>query len=67
MNIASKQWIQIFKIPNNNFSIFGKTFTYKSAYSLDKLYPTHSIKLFTPTFVSLFVIYQYIWNVFTLQ
>ncbi|KAG6799612.1 peptidyl-tRNA hydrolase ICT1, mitochondrial [Apis mellifera caucasica] len=51
MNIASKQWIQIFKIPNNNFSIFGKAFTYKSAYSLDKLYPTHSIKLFTPTFV----------------
>lgn len=53
MNITTKQWIQIFKIPYNNFSIFGKVFTYKSAYSLDKLYPTHSIKLFTPTFVSL--------------
>lgn len=56
MNIASKRWIKIFKsnvTSFNNFSVLGKVLTYKSAFSLDKLYPTSNLKIFTPTFVSL--------------
>ncbi|OAD61934.1 Peptidyl-tRNA hydrolase ICT1, mitochondrial [Eufriesea mexicana] len=53
MNIVGKQWIKIFKTDitrYNNFCILGKVLTYKSAFSLDKLYPTSNLKIFTPTF-----------------
>ncbi|CAL7935986.1 unnamed protein product [Xylocopa violacea] len=53
MNIASRQFIRIFKSDityQNHFCILGRTLAYKSAYSLDKLYPTSNLKLFTPTF-----------------
>ncbi|KAK1118994.1 hypothetical protein K0M31_013765 [Melipona bicolor] len=53
MNIASRQWIRIFTtdITHNQFCILGRALAYKSAFSLDKLYPTSNIKLYTPTFV----------------
>ncbi|CAK9803845.1 Peptidyl-tRNA hydrolase ICT1, mitochondrial [Anthophora plagiata] len=54
MNVPSRQLIRIFKTDityQNNFCILGKAFTYKSAQSLDKLYPKSNLKLFTPTFV----------------
>ncbi|CAK9833300.1 Peptidyl-tRNA hydrolase ICT1, mitochondrial [Anthophora retusa] len=54
MNVPSRQLIRIFKtdiIYQNNFCILGKAFAYKSAQSLDKLYPKSNLKLFTPAFV----------------
>ncbi|XP_076763792.1 large ribosomal subunit protein mL62 [Xylocopa sonorina] len=53
MNVASRQFIRIFKSDvacQNHFCILGRTLAYKSAYSLEKLYPTSNLKLFTPTF-----------------
>ncbi|KAF3426687.1 hypothetical protein E2986_10673 [Frieseomelitta varia] len=53
MNIASRQWIRIFAtdITHNQFCVLGRALAYKSAFSLDKLYPTSNIKLYTPTFI----------------
>ncbi|XP_012165454.1 peptidyl-tRNA hydrolase ICT1, mitochondrial [Bombus terrestris] len=53
MNIVSRQWTRIFKtdIMHNQFCILGRALAYKSAFSLDKLYPTSNLKLFTPTFI----------------
>ncbi|KOC65151.1 Peptidyl-tRNA hydrolase ICT1, mitochondrial [Habropoda laboriosa] len=54
MNIACRRWIRIFKTDltfQYHFCMLGKALNYKSAYSLDKLYPTSNLKIFTPTFV----------------
>ncbi|XP_076635878.1 large ribosomal subunit protein mL62 [Colletes latitarsis] len=54
MNIVSRQCIRIFKndlTQQAKCCIFGRALTYKSAISLDKLYPTSNLKLYTPTFV----------------
>ncbi|CAK9796915.1 Peptidyl-tRNA hydrolase ICT1, mitochondrial [Anthophora quadrimaculata] len=54
MNVPSRQLIRIFKTDitsQNNFCLLGKAFAYKSAQSLDKLYPKSNLKLFTPAFV----------------
>lgn len=54
MNIANRHWVQILKNDVTNRYLFntGRSYTYKSAYSLDKLYPTSNLKLYTPDFVS---------------
>ncbi|XP_029032160.1 peptidyl-tRNA hydrolase ICT1, mitochondrial [Osmia bicornis bicornis] len=53
MNIANRHWIQILKNDVTNRYLFntGRSYTYKSAYALDKLYPTSNLKLYTPDFV----------------
>ncbi|XP_043263659.1 peptidyl-tRNA hydrolase ICT1, mitochondrial isoform X2 [Colletes gigas] len=54
MNIVSRQCIRIFRndlTQQNQCFIFGRALAYKSAISLDKLYPTSNLKLYTPTFV----------------
>ncbi|XP_017887692.1 peptidyl-tRNA hydrolase ICT1, mitochondrial [Ceratina calcarata] len=53
MNIFSRHLLRIFKsdaVYQSQFSVLGRELAYKSAYSLDKLYPTSNLKLFTPTF-----------------
>ncbi|XP_054000693.1 peptidyl-tRNA hydrolase ICT1, mitochondrial [Hylaeus anthracinus] len=54
MNIVGRQCLRIFKSDQTQqglCNILGRTLAYKSAVSLDKLYPTSNLKLYTPTFV----------------
>ncbi|XP_076246125.1 large ribosomal subunit protein mL62 [Calliopsis andreniformis] len=54
MNVIGRQCLRIFKsdlTQQNQFCILGRALAYKSAFSLDKLYPTSNLKLYTPTFV----------------
>ncbi|XP_076379432.1 large ribosomal subunit protein mL62 [Megalopta genalis] len=52
MNIVSRQCLRIFQndLTQYHFSILGRALTYKSAFSIDKLYPTSNLKLYTPSF-----------------
>ncbi|KZC04553.1 Peptidyl-tRNA hydrolase ICT1, mitochondrial, partial [Dufourea novaeangliae] len=54
MNMVSRNYLRIFQnniAQQNHFSILSRVFAYKSAFSLEKLYPTSNLKLYTPTYV----------------
>ncbi|XP_076170329.1 large ribosomal subunit protein mL62 [Ptiloglossa arizonensis] len=54
MNIVTRQYLRIFKhnlTLYNQCNVLGRALAFKSALSLDKLYPTSNLQLFTPTFV----------------
>ncbi|XP_078053089.1 large ribosomal subunit protein mL62 [Augochlora pura] len=52
MNIVGRQCLRIFQndMSQHQFSVLGRALTYKSAYSMENLYPTSNLKLYTPTF-----------------
>ncbi|XP_031831579.1 large ribosomal subunit protein mL62 [Nomia melanderi] len=54
MNIVGRQCLRIFQhdvTQQNHFCFLRRALTYKSALSLDKIYPTSNLKLYTPAFV----------------
>ncbi|XP_076289287.1 large ribosomal subunit protein mL62 [Lasioglossum baleicum] len=53
MNIVGRQCLRIFHndLKQHQFSILGRALTYKSAFSLEKIYPTSNLNLYTPAFV----------------
>ncbi|XP_076645390.1 large ribosomal subunit protein mL62 [Halictus rubicundus] len=53
MNIVGRQCFRIFQggLTQHHFSILGRALTYKSAFSLEKIYPTSNLNLYTPAFV----------------
>ncbi|XP_046734414.1 peptidyl-tRNA hydrolase ICT1, mitochondrial [Diprion similis] len=54
MNFIARQFVKAIKNEITNQSHvcgLGRTLSYKSAYSLDNLYPKSSLKLYTPNFV----------------
>jgi len=55
MNLVRRQCLRILQsnVENRNTSYnFGRTSSFKSALSLENLYPGSKLKLYTPTFVS---------------
>ena len=53
MNVVGRQCLKILKnnvTQQNQSCLLGRALAYKSAFSLDKLYPTSNLKLYTPTF-----------------
>lgn len=56
MSLISRQLLSVMKKEVTNYSHIGgfaRKCSYKSAYSLDKLYPSSNINIYTPKFVSL--------------
>ncbi|XP_047360096.1 peptidyl-tRNA hydrolase ICT1, mitochondrial [Vespa velutina] len=51
MNIFTRECVRILKTSNKSCINSAKTFAYKSAVSLENLYPKSSLKLFTADFV----------------
>ncbi|XP_058790324.1 large ribosomal subunit protein mL62 [Phymastichus coffea] len=54
MNFVGRQCLRILKkelYSNSHSRALGRTYTYKSAYSLENLYPKSNINLYTPNFV----------------
>ncbi|XP_043482495.1 peptidyl-tRNA hydrolase ICT1, mitochondrial [Leptopilina heterotoma] len=53
MNLLRRQCLNTFcnAINKQNNNIIGRFVSFKSAFSLDKIYPTSNLRLYTPTFV----------------
>lgn len=61
MNILRRQCLRIFSNAiniENNLLPVGRLFSYKSAFSLENIYPTSNMRLHTPNFVSNLNIYK---------